>query len=364
MKAAAGDPRSTRWLLYGATGYTGTLIARMAVQRGLRPILAGRNPNNVQALAVELGLESRAAALDHPTAVDAMLSGVALVLHCAGPFIHTFRPMVESCLRTRTHYVDITGEYPVFEALAVCDTPARAAGIMVLPGAGFDVVPSDCLAAHLKRRLPSAAYLTLAFYGRRTRPSRGTALSALEHAPRGGRMRRGGILTPVPLAGEDRRIDFGDGPVTAVAIPWGDVSTAYYSTGILNIAVYAALTPGLRRLAGVGRYLSWLLRVPGVRPGIRWSIMRWPPGQTDAERARAASLLWGEARDAAGRRVISRMRGPGGYTFTALTSLAIVQRVLAGRAPAGFQTPSLAYGADFVLEIEGVTREDLPEATS
>ena len=360
MRAADGDATTDRrWLLYGATGYTGRLIARMAVQRGLRPTLGGRNPGKVGVLAAELGLASRVAALEDPAAVDAMLSGVTLVLHCAGPFIHTFRPMVEACLRTGTHYLDITGEYPVFEALAARDGEARAAGIMVLPGAGFDVVPSDCLAAHLKRRLPSATHLTLALSGRRTRASRGTTLSALEHAPRGGRIRRAGVLTRVPLAGKTRRIDFGDGPVPAVTIPWGDVSTAYYSTGIPNIEVYSVLPRDLRRLLVAGRSMSWLLRVPGVRRLIRRAIMRRPPGPTDAERARGMSLLWGEAVDAPGRRVISRMRGPDGYTFTALAALIIVGRVLAGQAPAGFQTPAKAFGTDFVLEIEGVVREDV-----
>lgn len=360
MMAAGGDATTdTRWLLYGATGYTGRLIARMAVERGLRPILAGRNPGKVGALAAELGLESRIAALDDPTAVDVMLSDVALVLHCAGPFIHTFRPMVEACRRTRTHYLDITGEYPVFEALAAGDAQARAPGILVLPGAGFDVVPSDCLAAHLKRRLPSATHLTLAISGRLTRPSRGTALSALEHAPRGGLIRRGGVLTHVPLTGKTRRIDFGDGPVPAVTIPWGDVSTAYFSTGIPNIEVYSVLPQGLRRLMAAGGYLRWLLRVAGVRRAIQWAIRRRPPGPTDAERARGTSLLWGEAVDASGRRVVSRLRGPDGYTFTALAALAIVGRVRAGQAPAGFQTPAKAFGADFVLGIEGVVREDV-----
>ncbi len=166
MRAADGDATTDRrWLLYGATGYTGRLIARMAVQRGLRPTLGGRNPGKVGVLAAELGLESRVAALEDPAAVDAMLSGVTLVLHCAGPFIHTFRPMVEACLRTGTHYLDITGEYPVFEALAARDGEARAAGIMVLPGAGFDVVPSDCLGAHVARRLPGAQRLALALTG-------------------------------------------------------------------------------------------------------------------------------------------------------------------------------------------------------
>jgi len=359
MVVTRGAPAAPApWLLYGATGYTGRLIARMAVERGLPPVLAGRNERKLRVLAADLGVEYRVFRLDDAAALEAALADVALVLHCAGPFVHTFRPMVDACLRTRTHYLDITGEIVVFESLAARHAAARGAGILVLPGVGFDVVPSDCLAAHLQRRLPSATRLTLAFQGRGTRPSRGTMLSALEHAHRGGVVRRDGVLTRAALSGKTRAIDFGNGPVTAMAIPWGDVSTAYHSTGIPNIEVYAVLPAGPRRLMAVGRYAGWMLRAPAVRALLRWVVQRQPAGPSDVQRARGVSLLWGEAEDAAGRRVVSRLRGPEGYTFTALTALALVQRVLAGQPPAGFQTPSRAYGADFVLEIPGVTRED------
>lgn len=166
--------------------------------------------------------------------------------------------MVESCLRTRTHYLDITGEIAVFEALAAQDGEAKAAGIMLLPGAGFDVVPSDCLAAHLKARLPSATRLILGLRGL-GRTSRGTATTVVENIHRGGLVRHNGVLTPVPAAWKTRQIDLGRGLVTAVLVPWGDVSTAYYSTGIPNIEVYMALPTLLRRLMVLSRYLGWLL---------------------------------------------------------------------------------------------------------
>ena len=153
------------FLLYGANGYTGQLIAREAVVRGQRPILAGRNAEAVTALARQLGLEHRIFSLDDAAATCAGLEGVTAVLHCAGPFAHTARPMIDACLEARVHYLDITGEISVFEMAAVRDTEAMAAGVMLLPGAGFDVVPSDCLALHLHRRLPTATHLALAFHG-------------------------------------------------------------------------------------------------------------------------------------------------------------------------------------------------------
>jgi short subunit dehydrogenase-like uncharacterized protein len=250
------------FLIYGAYGYTGALIAREAAARGHLPILAGRNVAAVTARGRELGLEHRAFALDRPAAVGEGIRGVKAVLHCAGPFAHTSRPMADACLREGVHYLDITGEVVVFEALAARDAEARAAGVMLLPGAGFDVVPSDCLAAHLKRRLPSATHLALGLLAVGKR-SRRTATTVLEGLPHGGLVRRGGVLRRVPAAWKTRAIDFGGGPVQAITIPWGDVATAYHSTGIPDIEVYLAALLATRLAARASRFLGWLL---GARP--------------------------------------------------------------------------------------------------
>jgi short subunit dehydrogenase-like uncharacterized protein len=148
------------FLIYGANGFTGSLIAHEAVARGQRPVLAGRNAAAVAALARDVGLEYRAFALDDPGKVVEGIRGMQAVLHCAGPFAHTYRPMAEACLQAGVHYLDVTGEVAVFEGLAARAAADKAAGVMLLPGVGFDVVPSDCLAA-LKRRLPSATHLAL-----------------------------------------------------------------------------------------------------------------------------------------------------------------------------------------------------------
>lgn len=346
------------FLLYGAYGYTGRLVARRALERGLRPVLAGRDENALRGVAEELKLPHRAVALDDQAALDAALAEVPVVLHCAGPFAHTSRPMADACLRTGTHYLDVTGEIEVFEALAARDGEARRAGVMLLPGVGFDVVPSDCLAAHLKRRLPGAVRLALAFETVGGGLSRGTAATMAESAGRGGAVRRGGRIVTVPPAWRSRRVDFGRGPVPVTTIPWGDVATAYHSTGIPEIEVYTRMAPGARRLLRASRYLGWLL---GSRPAQGWmrrAIRARPAGPDDEARARGESRLWGEVEDEAGHRAVSRMRTPDGYTLTARTAVAAVERVLAGDAAPGFRTPSLAWGPDFVLGIEGVTRED------
>ena len=346
------------FLLYGANGYTGELIARMAVERGLRPLLAGRDPRKIEPLATELGLDHLGFALDDAQEMDAALKRVGVVLHCAGPFSRTSKPMADACLRTGTQYLDITGEIAVFESLATRRAEAEAAGVMLLPGVGFDVVPSDCLAAHLKERLPSANRLTLAIQGM-GRISHGTATTMVENINRGGLVRRDGRLTPVPAAWKTRMIDFGRGPVKATTIPWGDIATAFYSTGIPNIEVYAAMPANARRMMKASRLLGPVLATGPVQRFLKSRIKAQPPGPSDAERARGASNVWGEVTDEAGQTRRARLRGPEGYTLTAMTALNVVRRVIAGTAPAGFQTPSLAYGPDFILEIEGVERKDL-----
>lgn len=350
-----------QFLIYGANGYTGELTARVAVEQGLRPILAGRNRARVAAVATQFDLPYRSAALEDAAALDQMLQGVDVVLHCAGPFIHTAQPMVDACLRNRIHYLDITGEIAVFEALAARNDAAKRAGVMLLPGAGFDVVPSDCLAAHLARRLPAATRLTLGIRAL-GKLSRGTALTGVEALLRGdaGLVRKGGELTPVPIAWKTREIDFGKGPRSAVLMPWGDVATAYHSTGIPNIEVYMSFPPAMVQTMKVSRYVGWLARLPGVADFIRQRIHRGAPGPTDAERAQGSSLLWGRVEDDVGHAAEARLRTPEGYTLTALTSLLIVHKVLAGQVKPGYQTPSRAYGPDLILEIPGVERTDLP----
>src|SRR5688500_14643652 len=183
------------FLIYGANGYVGEGAARLAVTQGLRPVLAGRNAAKIETLAEELGLEHHAFGLDDPAALDRAMAGVPLVLHLAGPYLHTSRPMVDACLRAGVNYLDITGEIPVFQQLAAREAEAKERNVMLLPAVGFDVVPTDCLAVHLHQRLPTATHLTLAFHsvGPAGLPP-GTQRTAIELLPFGDRVRRDGRL--------------------------------------------------------------------------------------------------------------------------------------------------------------------------
>lgn len=344
------------FLIYGANGYTGELIAKFAFEQGLKPILAGRNAEKVEAIAGQYGFEFRVFSLEEITKVDAALSEVEFVLHCAGPFSITSARMVEACLRNKKHYLDITGEIAVFEQMALLDARAEDAGIMIMPGVGFDVVPSDCLARHLKNRLPSATHLTLAFYGL-GRISHGTQATMKMNVGRGGAIRENGAIKNVPAAYKTREINFGEVEKTGVTIPWGDVSTAFYSTGIPNIEVYTIVPDAQLTLLKLSRYVGWLLATSPVQSLLQSQIPAGGP--SDEERAGGKTFLWGEASDADGKKVEARQFGMEGYTMTALTALKISEKILNDNFCKGFQTPAKCYGADLILEIEGIRREDV-----
>ncbi|GAB4581733.1 MAG: saccharopine dehydrogenase NADP-binding domain-containing protein [Anaerolineales bacterium] len=347
------------FLLYGSYGYTGSLIAKLAVQRGLRPTLAGRDPEKLRLQALALGLDHRPFTLDNPDQVTDILRDYPLVLHCAGPFSHTSQPMAQACLRTGAHYLDITGEITVFETLAGLDKLAQQANVMLLPGVGFDVVPTDCLALHLKNRLPTATHLALGLLSVGGAVSRGTALTGLERLNGWGAVRHQGKITPVPLGHTIRAFDFGRGPRPATAIPWGDVSTAWYSTGIPNIGVYNANLGRLGYLLRLAWIVGPILQSKLVSNALKGFVRAQFKGPTQEQNKKGKVLVSGEVKDEQGRSARARLETPEAYSTTALTALAAAAKVLAGHAKPGFQTPAKAFGADFILEMEGVKREDV-----
>lgn len=345
------------WLIYGANGYTGKMMAAEAVRRGLRPVLAGRNSASIEPLAKKHGLPVRAFGLDDPALLHKALDGIGLVLHCAGPFSATCAPMLDACLAAGAHYLDITGEIDVFAHCHEQHGRAKLAGTVVLPGSGFDVVPTDCLAAQLKRELPSADSLVLAFEAGGG-PSPGTAKTSVEGLGKGGRARIDGKLTTVPLAWKTRTFDKDGQARSAMTIPWGDVCTAFFSTGIPNIEVYMGVPPStvsrLRRL----RWLGPLLGTRPVQALLKSQVAKKVPGPSEDRRANSDCTIWGEVRDAQGREAKGRLRTPNGYELTVTAALGIVERLLTGAPPdGGYYTPSQLMGADYVLSLPGVRRE-------
>jgi short subunit dehydrogenase-like uncharacterized protein len=333
-------------MIYGANGYTGELIAREAVRRGERPILAGRSGDKIVPLAKELGLDARIFDLDR---ID--LHDVDLVLHCAGPFTRTAKPMVRACLEARAHYLDITGELNVFEAVLARDADAKARGITLLPGVGFDVVPTDCLAAKLKERMPDATELWLAFYSRGGSISRGTMKTMIEHSGKGGAIRKDGAIARVPVAYDVREIPFDVGPRLAMTIPWGDVATAYRTTGIPNIRVYSVSHPkSIRRMRRFRPFMP-LLNL-GIVKKLANRIADKRTGPSAEQREKASTHLWGRVANAAGEEFTMTMTVAEGYKFTVLAAVESVMRIRREPVRAGATTPALRFGSSYVDDIE------------
>lgn len=345
------------FLLYGANGYTGELIARYASQYGLSPLLAGRREEVLAPLASKLGLSYKVIDLNDSAALDAALSNSKIVLHAAGPFHYTAKQMVEACLRTGTHYLDINGDITVFEMLKTYDAQAKAKGIMIMPGTGFDVVPTDCLALLLKKRLPDATALKLAFATTGGGLSHGTATTMASRLGEKGAARKNGKIVRVPLGAKGMWVDFGAKSLFVMQIPWGDVSTAHFTTGIPDIETYTGIKPSVYRMLKLQPLFNWLLRTSFVRSYVKKKINNRPAGPSDEERSKAKALVWGEVTNNNGAKAVARMSGPDGYTLTMIASLLIIQKILAGNFKTGYQTPAAAYGEDLVLEIPGVERE-------
>ena len=347
-----------QWLLYGANGYTGQLAAELAKVRGMTPILAGRSAAKIRPLAEKLGFEHRAFALDEPEAVHRGLEGVAVVAHLAGPFSQTSKPMVDACLAAGAHYLDITGEHGVIEAVLARREEAARAGVTLVTGVGFDVVPTDCLAAMLKDELPDAVELELAMCGfgdGLSAFSRGTLKTMLETMYVGSAARIDGKLRPVSFLWRTPRIPFPSKMRPTVTMPWGDITTAFHTTGIPNIAVYMAAQPAMYKAIDLFRpLLRPRLVVAALQRLVQWTVVGPPP----ASRARGRTELWGRVRNAKGEAVTATMIVPEGYTLTADSTLRAVERALAGDLKPGAWTPAAVFGKDFVKTLDGFSMSE------
>ncbi len=339
------------WLIYGAYGYSAQLIAVEAKRRGLTPILAGRNESRVKAVAKRLGFDFRVFDLDDPQVFAEQLTDVDFVIHCAGPFSHTSKPMIEACILSSTHYFDITGEIDVFEyALSgVVNGRAQSAGIVVCPGVGFDVIPTDCVAKTLSDAMPDATHLTLGFSGG-SAMSPGTAKSSVEGLAGGNKVRRNGKIISSGI--EIRTINFGKGLRRAMNIAWGDVSTAFYSTGIPNIEVYVPASKKTIRMLKLAALLKPALQLPFVQKFLKSQIDKKVTGPGEDVRRKYRSLIWGEVRNSAGDVKTAYLETPNGYDVTVLGPLAIAEYFLSGKnEKTGSLTPSLLMGSEFVSSL-------------
>jgi len=339
-------------VIYGSYGYSGNLIAEIASTSGKPVLLSGRNEEKLAKQAERLGLNYQKASLESEEEMDALLREAAVVIHCAGPFTHTWKPMAKACLRNRCHYLDITGEIDVFESLKRLGSAFKEKHLMAMPGVGFDVVPTDCVAVRLCEKLPDAVNLELAFWSLRSGVSQGTAKTMIENLGKGGLIRENGKLKRVPAAYKSKTIHFGKRSSTAVSIPWGDVSTAYTSTGIENIVVYMAAPNRMIRLMKLSNYIKPILGSNWLKTYLKKKIERKPAGPGKEELEKGRSLIWGRAENEKGESEEVIIQTPEGYKLTAETAWLIAGKILNGDVKPGYQTPAGCYGPELIFEIE------------
>jgi len=348
-----------QFLLYGANGYTGKLIAKLAVNYHLQPILAGRTEANLKPLADELQLPYRIIDLDNKEQLENALAEVKSVLHAAGPYVYTAKQMIEACLQTGVHYIDINGDISVFEMLKKYDAAAKAKNIMVMPGVGFDVVPTDCIALQLKNKMPDATHLKLAFASIGGGLSHGTATTMAGKIGEGGAVRENGKIVRKPLGQKGIWVNFSAGSggseknLFVMTIPWGDISTAYTTTGIPNIETYTGIPPKVYRALKFQWAFNWLLRTNFVRNIIRKKIKARPAGPSDEQRQKSSSMVWGEVSNGSGEKLNACISCLDGYTLTAHSSLLITRKILEGNFKTGYQTPAGCYGEYLIMEVPG-----------
>jgi short subunit dehydrogenase-like uncharacterized protein len=346
------------WMIYGANGYTGELIAREAKRQGTTPILAGRSAAKIIALATQLSLPSTAFRLDALPEIVQALGGFRLVLNCAGPFSKTADAMMRACIAAKAHYLDITGEIDVLEGAHRFDAEAKAAGVVLCPGAGFDVVPTDCVALMLKKALPEATELALGFEVSGRLVSAGTAKTLVESLGKSGKIRRAGRIVDCPIGRGLRRIDFGRGVKLAMPIPWGDVASAFYTTGIPNITVFTPISPVPLAIARLANAFGPVLQSPRLQRWLIRKIEKDVRGPGVSTRNASPSWVWGEAKDSHGRSRVIRIVTLNGYSLTVFSSLALAQNVMSNNRAPGCRTPAGLVGENFILSLPGTSKVD------
>lgn len=353
---SAGQERPYDLIVYGSYGYTGRLVVGECQQRNLKVLLSGRNAASLQEQSTGTGLPFQAVDIDDHSGLVKLLGQARVVLHCAGPFIQTARQMAAACLEAGTHYLDITGEHQVFSMLAELDQQARARGIVIMPGTGFDVVPTDCMAAYLKQQLPDATQLELAFGMKPTGVSRGTAKTALRSLGSATLMRRGGKLVADTPTGRVKEINFGPFKAPALRISWGDIVTAWHSTGIPNIEVHMAVNDKfLKRMRWTVAF-RFLLKPAFVQRFLSRQIDRRAPGPDEQVLKQGRSFIYGKVSGPSGKVREAWMEAGNGYALTAEMSVIIAQKLSHNTDLTGYHTPSSAFGPDLVLAGKGVVR--------
>lgn len=361
MKAArARTTNRDPWMLYGAYGYTGQLVLEQALKRGHKPLLAGRSIGKLRALAEKYDLPWKVLNLENPKTLREGLEGVDLVYHAAGPYVHTSTPMLEACIDTATHYIDVTGEISVTKKTLSYDQQAREKGIALISSCGVNAVPTDCLVKFLVQNMDEVIDLEVAIDTVKTQ-SPGYLLSALEMAGEG-QVRRKGKIVKEPTGKRVKKVRFNHRNSTVVSLPLVDLETIFHWGNIPNITGYVAqsyLSAHVIRATGpVNDALfsgNSLFSSKVLKEKVQSEIIKRVQGPSEKKRARDRTHIWVKVVDKSGNEKQAWLESQEGYTLTASIAPRAIERIFEKKLK-GALTPAEAFGADFILEMPETIR--------
>lgn len=315
-------------MIYGATGYTGSLVTAHALTCGIPLIIAGRDERKLAAMATELDIPYRAFSLAEPEAVRAALKDVAVVLNCAGPFMHTANVLMRAAVASKTHYLDVAAEPDSYKLAEILNVDAVAAGVILMPGCGGSVAMLGCLAAHVAERITAPKKIALALNVAGPM-SRGSAISAAENlSPQCLKRSNGRLISQDPA--HTRRFDFGVGPVECFPVTLPDLTTVWMTTHIPDIETFVHFS-GTDFPQGDLSLLA--------------------DGPTEQERLNNRYQAMAEVVNMKGEMVRMLLETVNGYSFTAIAAAEAARRVQAGEVKPGFQTPAGLFGKHFAETI-------------
>jgi short subunit dehydrogenase-like uncharacterized protein len=340
--------------VYGAYGFTGKLICNYLKDKfdgRYKIIIGGRDKEKTENLAEKLGFDCVVADVSEQKKLNDILSQTFLLINCAGPFKYTANFFMNSCIENKCNYIDITGEKDIFILGKSLDEKAKKAGIIIMPGTGFDVVPTDCMSLFLKNKLPKATHLELAFKGMGSL-SRGTALTAAEGLNEPSYIRENGVLKPINIGTISKSINFGDKkPLHCIAIPWGDVVTAFYTTSIPNIKVFVPVPKSVADKLKLSNYLPSFLKT-AFAYFLKKYIHKNIKGPSENTLKNGFTIVYGKAHNET-ESIEAFLKTPDGYQLTMLSSVYIADKIINENFNFGYQTPAGLFGENLILDIIG-----------
>lgn len=317
-------------MIYGAAGYTGRLVAEHAAALGLELVLAGRPGSRlaIEEMADELRAETRFFSLDDGTDPAHHLAGTAVLLNAAGPFADSAEPLMSAAIRAKVHYLDFSAELDTYREAMALDTPAQAAGVMLMPGSGGSVAMLGTLASLAVSRTPNPRRIAIALEvaGGMSRGSVASASRSIVAETL--RLADGHLVERSAV--ETRSFDFGEGPLSCFPATLPDLLTIRHATGVSDIKTYVHISEGAFPSSDTETNTS---------------------GPTAAEREANRYHASVEVEADNGSIVRMALDTVNGYTFTAIAAAEAARRVLAGDVRPGYRAPVEVFGGEFALTI-------------